>query len=385
MRIDEDYPELREAIGRLCARFGDAYWRDLDERRAYPEAFVAALAEAGCFALLIPEAYGGLGLPLRAASVVLETIHASGANAAACHAQMYMMAALLRHGSEEQKRRYLPGIATGELRLQAFAVTEPESGSDTLALRTRARRTDGGWVVEGSKIWTSRAEHSDLMLLLARTGPSGREKRRSGELSLFLVDLRTARGRGLEIRPVATMINHHTTQIFFDGLRLPEDALIGEEGEGFRYILDAMNAERILIASECLGDARWFVQRASAYARERRVFGRPIGQNQGVQFPIARAYAAREAAELMVRKACALFDGGRPCGAEANMAKLLASEASWQAAEVALEVLGGFGFAREFDVERKWRETRLYRTAPVSTNLVLAYLAHKVLGLPKSY
>ncbi|GBD43765.1 Acyl-CoA dehydrogenase fadE12 [bacterium HR40] len=380
-----DWPELREAVARLCARFPGEYWRQLDRERAYPEAFVRALGEAGLFGILVPEAYGGLGLPLRAASVVLETIHAAGCSAAACHAQMYTMGTLLRHGSEEQKRRFLPKIATGELRLQAFAVTEPGSGSDTPAISTRAERRGDRYVVTGQKIWTSRALHSDLMLLLARTTPLERVKRRSDGLSVFLVDLREAKGRGLEIRPIETMINHHTTQIFMDGLELPLDSLVGEEGRGFACILDGMNAERILIASECLGDARWFLRRACDYARERQVFGRPIGQNQGIQFDLARAYAATEAADLVVRKACARFDAGLACGAEANMAKLLAAEASWAAGEAAMQTLGGFAFACAFDVERKWRETRLYRIAPVSTHLILAHIAHHVLGLPKSY
>lgn len=383
--IGEDWPELREAVTRLCARFPGEYWRRLDRERAYPEEFVSALADAGYLGLLVPEAYGGAGLPLRAASVVLETIHASGCNAAACHAQMYIMGTLLRHGSEEQKRRWLPAIASGAVRLQAFGVTEPGSGSDTPALTTRAERRGDRWVVHGQKIWTSRALHSDLMLLLARTSPLDRVERRTDGLSVFLVDLREAKGRGVEIRPVETMINHHTTQVFFDGLELPDDALVGEAGRGFAYILDGMNAERILIASECLGDARWFLARACDYACERVVFGQPIGRNQGIQFDLARAHAAREAAELVVRKACALFDAGAPCGPEANMAKLLAADASWAAGEAAMQTFGGFAFARAYDVERKWRETRLYRIAPVSTNLVLAYLAHKVLGLPKSY
>ncbi len=383
--LGPDWPELREAIERLCAGFDGSYWQACDREGRYPEEFVGALAEAGYLGILIPETYGGAGLPLRAASVVLETVHARGCNAAACHAQMYIMGTLLRHGSEAQKRRWLPAIARGELRLQAFGITEPQSGSDTPALRTRARREGEGWVVDGRKIWTSRALHSDLMLLLARTTPLDQVARRTDGLSVFLVDLRKARGKSVEIRPIRTMINHHTTEIFIDGLELPADALIGEEGRGFRYILDGMNAERILIASECIGDARWFLDRACAYAREREVFERPIGRNQGIQFPLARAFAETEAAELMVRKACALFDAGRPCGAEANMAKLLAADASWHAGEAAMQTHGGFAFACEYDIERKWRETRLYRIAPVSTNLVLAYLAHKVLGLPKSY
>lgn len=383
--VGEDWPELREAVSRLCARFPGEYWRRLDRERAYPEEFVRALGDAGYLGLLIPEEYGGSGLPLRAASVVLETIHAAGCNAAACHAQMYIMGTLLRHGSEEQKRRWLPQIASGAVRLQAFGVTEPGSGSDTPSLSTRAERRGDRWVVHGQKIWTSRALHSDLMLLLARTTPLDRVSRRTDGLSVFLVDLREAGGRGVEIRPIETMINHHTTQVFFDGLELPVDALIGEEGRGFSYILDGMNAERILIASECLGDARWFVARACEYARERVVFGRPIGQNQGIQFELARAHAQTEAADLVVRKAAALFDAGLPCGAEANMAKLLAADASWAAGEAAMQTLGGFAFACEYDVERKWRETRLYRIAPISTNLVLAHIAHRVLGLPKSY
>ncbi len=385
MAIGRDWPEVREALERLCARFDAAYWRRLDAERAYPAEFVRALAEGGWLGMLIPEAYGGAGLPLRAAAVALETVHACGGNAAACHAQMYVMGTLLRHGSEAQKRRWLPEIAAGRVRLQAFGVTEPESGSDTPAIRTRAERRGDRWVVHGSKIFTSRAEHSDLMLLLARTTPLERVARRTEGLSVFLVDLREARGRGLEIRPVETMINHHTTQVFMDGLELPADALVGREGEGFRHILDGMNAERILIAAECVGDARWFLARASAYARERRVFGRPIGQNQGIQFPLARALAATEAADLAVRRACALFDAGAPCGPEANMAKLLAADASWQAGEAAMQTFGGYAFAREYDIERKWRETRLYRIAPVSENLILAHLGHRVLGLPRSY
>jgi acyl-CoA dehydrogenase len=381
--LGADWPEIREAVARLCAPFDGAYWRRLDAAAAYPDDFVAALAEAGWLGCLIPEAHGGAGLPLRAACVILETIHKSGCNAAACHAQMYIMGSLLRHGSEAQKSRWLPEIAAGRLRLQAFGVTEPTSGSDTPALRTRAERRGEGWVVSGQKIWTSRAAQSDLMLLLARTTPSDRVTRRSDGLSLFLVDLRGT--AGIEIRPIATMINHNTTEVFLDGVELSAGSLIGEEGRGFRYVLDGMNAERILIAAECLGDARWLLDKASAYARERHVFGRPIGQNQGIQFPLARAFAETEAADLMVRKAAALFDAAEPCGPDANMAKLLASEASWHAAEAAMQTFGGFAFARDFDIERKWRETRLYQTAPISTNLILAYLAHTVLGLPKSY
>ncbi|MCS7267078.1 MAG: acyl-CoA/acyl-ACP dehydrogenase [Geminicoccaceae bacterium] len=381
-----DHPEIRDAVRRLCADFPGSYWRTLDRERAYPEAFVRALTEAGWLAALIPEEYGGAGLDLSAACAILEEIHASGCNAAACHAQMYTMGTLLRHGREEQKRRWLPEIAAGRLRLQAFGVTEPTSGTDTTALRTTARRRpEGGWVVHGQKIWTSRAEYSDLMILLARTTPREEVKKRTEGLSVFLVDLREARGRGLEIRPIRTMINHATTEIFIDGLVLPEDALIGEEGQGFRYILSGMNAERILIAAECLGDGRWFLEKATAYAKERVVFGRPIGQNQGIQFPLARAYAQLRAAALVVREAARLFDEHKPCGAEANIAKLLAADASWAAAEACLQTFGGFGFAEEYDIERKYRENRLYQIAPISTNLILAYLGEHVLGLPRSY
>ena len=375
--------EIREAVRALCARFDGAYWRSL-EPNAYPAEFVAALTEAGWLAALIPEAYGGGGLSLTDASVILEEINASGGNAAACHAQMYTMGALLRHGSEEQKQRWLPPIARGELRLQAFGVTEPTVGSDTTRIQTTAARTDGGYVIRGQKIWTSRAEHSDLMLLLARTTPLADVERKGDGLSLFLVDMREA-GDRLTIRPVETMMNHATTEVFIDDVEVPADALVGTEGDGFRQILDGMNAERILIAAECIGDGRWFVDKAVRYANERVVFGRPIGANQGVQFPIARAHAAIEAADLVRFRAAALFDAGEPCGAEANMAKLLASEASWQAANACLDTHGGFGFAREYDIERKFRETRLYSVAPVSNNLVLAYLAEHVLGLPRSY
>ena len=381
--IGRDHEEIRDAVSRLCAGFDDGYWRELDAEKAYPEAFVGALSEAGWLGCLVPEAYGGSGLPLRAASVILETIHAQGCNAAACHAQMYIMGTLLRHGSEAQKRRWLPEIATGALRLQAFGVTEPTSGTDTSSLRSKAVRKGDRWVVDGQKVWTSRARQSDLMLLLARTTPIEQVKRRSDGLSVFLVDLREA--KGVEIRPIDTMINHNTNAVFMTGMEIPEDALIGEEGRGFRYILDGMNAERILIASECIGDARWFLDRATTYAKEREVFGRPIGQNQGIQFPLARAHAETEAAELCVKKAAALFDTGSPCGPEANIAKLLAADASWHAGEAAMQTHGGYAFASEYAIERKWRETRLYQTAPISTNLILAYLAHSVLGLPKSY
>ncbi|MCB1834309.1 MAG: acyl-CoA/acyl-ACP dehydrogenase, partial [Geminicoccaceae bacterium] len=354
-------------------------------RMDYPEEFVLALSEAGFLGALIPEEHGGSGLSLRAATVILETIHRNGCNAAACHAQMYIMGTLLRHGSEAQKKAYLPGIASGELRLQAFGVTEPTSGTDTSSLKTRAVKKGDRWIVNGQKVWTSRAKQSDLMVLIARTTPVEEVKRRSDGLSVFLVDMREVLGKGLEIRPIDAMINHNTNEIFMSEMELPEDALIGEEGRGFRYILDGMNAERILISSECIGDARWFIDRASTYARDRHVFGRAIGQNQGIQFPIARAHAETEAADLMVRKAAGLFDAGEPCGGEANMAKLLASEASWHAGEAAMQTHGGFAFASEYAIERKWRETRLYQIAPISTNLILAFLAHQVLGLPKSY
>jgi acyl-CoA dehydrogenase len=382
---DPQIAAIRRSVAALCARFPGAYWQDLDTRRAYPEAFVAALTEAGFLAALIPEAYGGSGLPLSAAAAILETIHAEGCNGAACHAQLYTMGTLLRHGSEAQKARWLPSIAKGELRLQAFAVTEPDAGSDTTSLATKATRRGDVYVVNGRKLWTSRAEHSDLMLLLARTTPRERAAKRTDGLSVFLVDLREARGKGLAISPVRTMMNHATCELAFEDLAIPASSLVGEEGHGFRYVLDGMNAERILIAAECVGDARWFIAKATAYARDRVVFGRPIGRNQGVQFPIARAHAATEAAALMVAKAAALFEAGRACGPEANMAKLLASEASWAAADICLQTHGGFGFATSFDVERKFRETRLYQVAPVSTNLILAYLAEHVLGLPRSY
>jgi len=385
LALGDDYPDLRDSVARICAGFPGSYWRELEAAEAYPDAFVAALTESGYLAALIPEEFGGAGLPLRAGAVILETIHRSGCNAGACHAQMYIMGTLLRHGSPEQKQRYLPDIAAGRLRLQAFGVTEPSSGSDTSALKTRAERRGDRYVVHGQKVWTSRALASDLMLLLARTTPIDQAKKRSDGLSVFLVDLRESLGNGLEIRPLKAMINHNTTEVFFDGLEVPAANLIGEEGRGFRYILDGMNAERILLSGEAIGDARWFVEKASAYARERQVFGRPIGQNQGIQFPLARAHAETEAADLMARKAAALFDAGRDCGADANMAKLLASEASWHAAEACFQTFGGFAFAREYDIERKWRETRLFQTAPISTNLVLAHIAQHVLGLPKSY
>lgn len=383
--LGNDHSDLRDAIARICADFDGSYWRRLDEERAYPREFVDRLTQSGYLGCLIPTEYGGSGLPLRAASVILETIHRSGCNAGACHAQMYTMGTVLRHGSAGQKAHYLPKIATGELRLQAFGVTEPTTGSDTTQLRTWARRDGDDYVINGQKVWTSRALYSDLMLLLARTTPVEQVRRRSDGLSVFLIDLNRARGQGLEIRPLKAMINHHATEVFFENLRVPADTLVGREGEGFRYILDGMNAERILVASEALGDARWFIEKARRYASDRVVFGRPIGQNQAVQFPIVQSYVAVEAAELMVRKAAARFDAGAPCGAEANMAKLLAADASWSAAEACLQTYGGFGFASEYDIERKWRETRLLRTAPVSTNMVLAFLGQNVLDMPRSY
>jgi len=376
--------DIRQAVRELCRRFPGAYWRDLDRQKAYPEAFVRAMTEAGWLSILIPEEYGGGGLGLTAAAAVLEEVHRSGGNAAACHAQMYIMGALLRHGSPQQKAKYLPAIARGELRLQAFGVTEPDAGSDTTRISTRAERHGDHYLITGQKIFTSRAEHSDLLLLLARTAPYDPSQRGKG-LSLFLVDLRQAKGRGLAIQPLETMINHATTQLFFDHLAVPAENLIGQEGLGFRYILDGMNAERILIAAESIGDGRWFIDRAARYATDRVVFGRPIGANQGVQFPLAAAYAQIEAANLMCQKAAHLFDTGQPCGPEANMAKLLASEAAWAAANACLDTHGGYGFATEFDIERKFRETRLYKIAPVNNNLILAYLAHKVLGMPRSY
>jgi len=378
-----DVAPIREAVRALCERFGGPYWRSL-EPDGYPNEFVAALTQDGWLAALIPERYGGSGLPLATASAILEEICAAGANAGACHAQMYTMGTLLRHGSEQQKAEYLPRIASGELRLQAFAVTEPDAGSDTTQIKTRAERSGGGWRVNGQKIWTSRAEHSDLMVLLARTMPLADVPKRTAGLSVFLVDMRD-RGSSLRINPIKTMINHSTTEVFFEDLELPDDALIGEPGEGFRYILDGMNAERILIASECIGDCRFFLDRAVAYANERTVFGRPIGANQGVQFPLARAHMSMSAADLVRWKAAWLYDAGRPAGAEANVAKYLASEASWEAANAALDCFGGFGFAQEYDIERKFRETRLYRTAPVNNNLVQAFVGQHVLGLPRSY
>ncbi len=377
--------EIRSAVRELCRRFPGEYWRALEPDR-YPEEFVAALTEAGWLAALIPEEYGGAGLTLTAASVILEEINATGCNSGACHAQMYTMGTILRHGSDAQKERYLPRIASGELRLQAFGVTEPSVGSDTTSLQTTATRVDGGWSISGQKLWTSRAEHSDLMLLLARSTPADRVEKRTDGLSTFLVDMKRAVADGtMTIRPIRTLMNHATTEIFLDRVVVPDEDLVGEEGRGFRYILDGMNAERVLIAAECIGDGRWFVERATAYAGERVVFGRPIGANQGVQFPIARAHAQIEAADLVRYKAAWLYEQGLPCGPEANMAKLLAADASWAAANACLDTHGGFGFAEEYDVERKFRETRLYQVAPVSTNLILAYLGQHVLGMPRSY
>ena len=381
----ELHSELKTAVTELCRQFPDTYWRKLDAERAYPEEFVQALTKAGYMATLIPEEFGGAGLGVTEAAIILEEIHRSGGNAGACHAQMYIMGTLLRHGSNEQKKKYLPRIATGELRLQAFGVSEPTTGSDTTQLKTLATRKGDKYIVKGQKIWISRAEHSDLMLLLARTTPIEQVKKRTEGLSTLLVDLRQAAGHGLTIRPIRTMMNHATTEVFFDDVEVPAENLVGEEGQGFRYLLDGLNAERILIASECIGDGRWFLERACRYAKERVVFGRPIGQNQGVQFPLARAYANVEAAALMVKHAATLFDSQQRCGTEANMAKLLAADASWEAANAAVQTHGGFGFAEEYDIERKFRETRLYQVAPISTNLILAYLAEHVLGLPRSY
>lgn len=380
-----DHAEIREEVRKLCAGFPGEYWRKLDREQRYPAEFVTALTEAGYLAALIPEDYGGAGLPLSAAAAILEEIQRAGCNGAACHAQMYIMGALLRHGSEAQKERYLPAIARGELRLQAFGVTEPTSGTDTTSIKTFATRKGDVYVVNGQKVWTSRAAQSDLMLLLARTTPKDQVAKRTDGMSVFIVDMRAAKQAGMTIRPIRAMMNHSTTEVFFDNVEVPAENLVGEEGRGFRYILSGMNAERILIAAECIGDAKWFIEKATAYAGERVVFGRPIGQNQGVQFPIAKAYAQMRAAELMIREAARLYEAGLDCGAEANMAKLLAAEASWAAAEACVQTHGGFAFAEEYDVERKFRETRLYQVAPISTNLILSYLAEHVLGLPRSY
>ncbi|MDB5570958.1 MAG: acyl-CoA dehydrogenase [Hyphomicrobiales bacterium] len=380
---DDDFADVRASVARLCADFPGEYWRRMDERNAYPQAFVSALTQSGFLAALIPEAYGGSGLSLSAAAAILEEIQRSGGNGAACHAQMYIMGTLLRHGSDAQKERWLPAIARGELRLQAFGVTEPASGSDTTAIRTSARREGDHYVLNGQKIWTSRALHSDLMLVLARTSPREAAAKRTDGLSVLVLDLRHA--EGVSIRPIRTMMNHATTEVFFSDVRVPCENLIGEEGKGFRYILSGMNAERILIAAECVGDAKWFIEKATAYAQERSVFGQPIGRNQGVQFPIAKAYASMRAADLMVRDAARRFEAGLDCGTEANLAKMLAADASWEAANMCVQTHGGFGFASEYDVERKFRETRLYQVAPVSTNLILSYVAEHTLGLPRSY
>ena len=383
--LGEDYPEIRASVRRICAGFPMEYWRELDAREGYPLEFVRALTESGFLSALIPAEYGGADLPLRAASVILEEIHACGCSATACHAQMYIMGTLLRHGSVEQKKRWLPGIASGELRLQAFGVTEPSTGSDTTKLKTRAVRRGDRYIVNGQKVWTSRALHSDLMLLLARTTALDQVRRKTDGLSVFVVDIREARGKGLEIRPLKAMVNHNATEVFFDDMEVPAGNLIGEEGKGFRYILDGLNAERVLAASESIGDGRWFVGKATSYAADRVVFDRPIGQNQGIQFPIARAHCEIEAADMMVRRAAALFGANRDCGAEANMARLLAAEAAWHAAEATVQTYGGFGFAREYDIERRWREARVPLVAPISVNLILAYVAQHVLGMPRAY
>jgi len=380
-----EHAAIRDGVAQVCAEFPGAYWRDLDARRAYPEAFVKALSRAGYLSAMIPEEYGGSGLNLSAAAAILEEIHHNGCNAAACHAQMYTMGTVLRHGNAEQKLQYLPRIADGSLRLQAFGVTEPTSGTDTLALRTTATRDGDSYVVNGQKIWTSRAEYSDLMLLLARTSPRDKVEKRTDGLSVFLIDLRALVGHGVTIKPIRTMMNHATTEVFFDNARIPASSLIGQEGNGFRYILSGMNAERILIAAECVGDAKWFLAKGAAYAKDRVVFGRPIGVNQGVQFPLARAYAHMIAAEAIVYRAAAMYDAGLDPGIEANSAKMLAADASWEAGEACLQTHGGFGFAEEYDIERKFRETRLYQVAPISTNLILCFLAERALGLPKSY
>ena len=382
---EEEIRAIRESIAALCADFPGEYWRKKDREQAYPGEFVKALTDAGFLSALIPEEYGGSGLGLRHAVAIMEEIQKSGCNGAACHAQMYTMGTVLRHGSEAQKEQWLPGIASGELRLQAFGVTEPTSGTDTLSLRTTAVRDGDHYVINGQKVWTSRAEHSDLMLLLARTTPKDQVKKKGDGLSVFIVDMREAVGNGLEIRPIRAMINHAATEVFFDDLRVPAENLVGEENKGFRYILDGMNAERVLIAAECIGDSRWFIDKAVNYANEREVFGGPIGKNQGIQFPIAKAYAATEAADMMVKKAARLFDAGNSIGPDANMAKYLAAEASWMAADMCLQTHGGFGFSEEYDVERKFRETRLYQIAPISTNLILSYIAEHVLGMPRSY
>jgi acyl-CoA dehydrogenase len=382
---DDPHLDIRDAVAKLCAQFPGEYWRKLDREMAYPSAFVDALTKSGYLSVLIPEEYGGAGLQLSAATAILEEIQRAGCNGGATHAQMYTMGTLLRHGNEAQKKQWLPRIASGELRLQAFGVTEPTSGTDTSSLKTFAKRDGDHYVVNGQKIWTSRAEHSDLMILLARTTPKEQAVKRTDGLSVFIVDMKAAKNNGLTIRPIRTMMNHATTEVFFDNMRVPAENLIGEEGKGFRYILSGMNAERILIAAECVGDAKWFIAKATNYARERVVFGRPIGQNQGIQFPIAKSYASMRAAELMVKEAARKYEAGLDCGAEANMAKMLAADASWEAANACIQTHGGFGFAEEYDVERKFRETRLYQVAPISTNLILSYVAEHVLDMPRSY
>ena len=381
----DEFHDIRDAVAKLCAQFPGEYWRKLDRQMAYPKEFVDALTEAGYLSVLIPEEYGGSGLKLSAAAAILEEIQRAGCNGGGCHAQMYTMGTVLRHGNDAQKAKWLPKIASGELRLQAFGVTEPTSGTDTSSLKTVAKRDGDSYIVNGQKIWTSRAEHSDVMILLARTTPKEQAKKRTDGLSVFIVDMREVKGKGLEIRPIRTMMNHATTEVFFTDMRVPAENLIGEEGKGFRYILSGMNAERILIASECIGDAKWFIAKATAYAKERVVFGRPIGQNQGIQFPIAKAYASMRAADLMVKEATRKYEAGLDCGAEANMAKMLAADASWEAANACVQTHGGFGFAEEYDVERKFRETRLYQVAPISTNLILSFVAEHVLGMPRSY
>jgi hypothetical protein len=382
---DTDHDDIRASVRKLCEQFPGEYWRRLDREAAYPQAFIDALTQSGFLAALIPEEYGGAGLPLSAAAAILEEIQHAGCNGATCHAQMYIMGTVLRHGSDAQKAAYLPGIAAGELRLQAFGVTEPTSGSDTSSIRTTATRDGDDYVINGQKIWTSRAEYSDLMLLLARTTPKDKVEKRTDGLSVFILDMRDARQNGLTIRPIRTMMNHSTTEVFFDNVRVPARNLVGEEGKGFRYILSGMNAERLLIATECIGDAKWFLDKATAYARERTLFGRPIGQNQGIQFPLARAYANMRAAELMVKEGIRLYEAGANCGAEANMAKMLAADASFEAANACIQTHGGFGFAEEYDIERKFRETRLYQVAPISTNLILSFLSEHVLHLPRSF
>jgi len=385
MTYELDHPEVREGVARLCLDFPGTYWQKCDREQAYPSEFVAALTQAGYLAALVPEEFGGLSLPISAGAAILEEIHRAGCNAGACHAQMYTMGTVLRHGSEDQKQRYLPQIAEGSLRLQAFGVTEPTSGTDTTTLKCTARREGDTYFVNGQKIWTSRAEYSDLLLLLARTTPRDQVAKKTDGLSVFLVDMREVRGKSLTIRPIRTMMNHATTELFFDDMPVPDANLVGEEGKGFRHILSGMNAERILVSAECIGDAKWFIERASRYASDREVFGRPIGQNQGIQFPIARAYSQMRAAELMLREAIRLYEAGGNPGEEANLAKLLAADASWAAAEACVQTHGGFGFAEEYDVERKFRESRLYQVAPISTNLILSYLAEHVLDMPRSY